>query len=279
MSTREPGLRSDSLSLSTYFLKLVFRNNGTDNEIATGTGFIYEYQDHLYLVTNGHNVTGINPETNQRISNHAGVPNLIVSKARIKVKDRDFLTAGEFVVDIYRDRESMDKPTWFIHKDLGYKVDVVAIPVCAKNEVPRHVLINPINSYKFDFNPPEVGDDVFVLGYPFNLSGGKGLPIWKRGSIATEPFLDLDDLPKVLIDTATRSGMSGSPVIFQRTGLVDDYTDENIKGDVSIGTIRGFLGVYSARIGAKDELQAQLGVVWKRTVIDEIIREKVIGTI
>lgn len=137
--------------------------------------------------------------------------------------------------------------------------------------------MSPINKYSFDFNPPEVGDDVFVLGYPFNLNGSREMPIWKRGSIATEPYFDLDNLPKVLIDTATRQGMSGSPVIFQRIGLIDNYIDENTISDISIGTIRGFLGIYSGRIGSKDELQAQLGIVWKKKVIDEIVLGKVLG--
>jgi hypothetical protein len=175
--------------------------------------------------------------------------------------------------------ELMDKPKWFIHKTFGYKVDVVAIPVCSKKEIPEHVFINPINSYNFDFNPPEVGDDVFVLGYPFNLNGGMELPIWKRGSIATEPYFDLDNIPKILIDTATRPGMSGSPVIYQRTGLIENYVGEKNTKNLSIGTIRGFLGVYSGRIGTNNELQAQLGIVWKKKIIEEIIREQTLGTI
>lgn len=32
-----------------------------------------------------------------------------------------------------------------------------------------------------------------------------------------------------------------------------------------------FIGVYSGRIGADDEFKAQLGKVWKKRVIDEII--------
>jgi hypothetical protein len=81
------GIASNSLSLSTYCLRIVFRNNGNETLLATGTGFMYEYEGYLYLITNGHNVTGVNSETNEKISNHAGIPNLIVSKARIKTKD------------------------------------------------------------------------------------------------------------------------------------------------------------------------------------------------
>jgi hypothetical protein len=43
-----------------------------------------------------------------------------------------------------------------------------------------------------------------------------------------------------------------------------------------IGRIRNFIGVYSGRIGT-DELKAQLGVVWKAKVIDEIIDAATFG--
>ena len=54
---------------------------------------------------------------------------------------------------------------------------------------------------------------MFVLGYPKGISGGRGFPIWKRASIATEPDIQHDGLPKLLVDTATREGMSGAPVV------------------------------------------------------------------
>ena len=43
-----------------------------------------------------------------------------------------------------------------------------------------------------------------------------------------------------------------------------------------IGRIRNFIGVYSGRMG-RDELQAQLGIVCKARVIEEILQAKQIG--
>ena len=44
-----------------------------------------------------------------------------------------------------------------------------------------------------------VTDDVFVIGYPLGLSGSSSvrgaMPIYKRGSIASEPELNYDGLP------------------------------------------------------------------------------------
>jgi S1-C subfamily serine protease len=53
----------ESLSLASHYLRMI--PDGVDNPLATGTGFIYEYDKSLYLITNAHNVTRVNPETNQ----------------------------------------------------------------------------------------------------------------------------------------------------------------------------------------------------------------------
>ena len=42
-------------------------------------------------------------------------------------------------------------------------------------------------------------------------------------------------------------------------------------GESIFGTAETFLGVYSGRLG-DDALGAQLGLVWKASVIDEIVR-------
>jgi len=107
------------------------------------------------------------------------------------------------------------------------------------------------------------------------LDGGPGLPIWKRASIAMEPLYDLDGLPKLLVDTATRKGMSGGIVIVRRRGLIV-LSDAKDQSEHRIGTGDNFLGVYSGRVG-DDELGVQLGIVWKGRVIDEIIKGGVAG--
>ena len=80
------------------------------------------------------------------------------------------------------------------------------------------------------------------------------------------------------IDTATRPGMSGSPVIMKRTGI-HGFDGKAMRGKELIGTIFNFIGVYSGRIGAEDEFKAQLGIIWKEEVILEILNSKVKGDI
>jgi len=272
------GISSDSLSLSTYYLRMKFSE--TDTILATGTGFVYEFDQVYYMITNGHNVTGVNPETKQRLSSHIGFPDVISSKAKGVGNDGNYYFHPElFSVSLYKNNDT-SKPLWFIHPKYGYDVDVVAIPLVNVEDVPNHIKMFPINKFHFDNDVfVEVSDDAFILGYPYEIKSGRELPVWKKGSIATEPSIGIDNLPKMLIDTATRPGMSGSPVIFKRSGLIKKEPFTQLTGDDIIGTVQGFLGIYSGRIHAKDKFEAQLGIVWRAEVIEEILSKKILGTI
>lgn len=122
-------------------------------------------------------------------------------------------------------------------------------------------------------------DDIFVIGYPLGLSSGDGvLPIYKRGSIASEPAVDP---MKFLIDARTYSGMSGSPAVCSHSGVWREPGTDF--GESIIGTIKKFVGVYSGRRFGEpgpDEASpavSEIGIVWKRHLIDEIIAGGVRG--
>lgn len=270
------GVNKDSLSLTSHYLRIKFEE--TQTIFATATGFIYEHEDAYYMITNGHNITRINPETKERITNHAGFPDIITTKARISIKDKPGTCSTQsFDIELYEDKD-FKKPKWYIHPIHQYNIDVIAIQIDKKENIPGHVHFSPINKMLFDTEfSPEVSDDVFILGYPLDIQSGRELPVWKRGSIATELSILLDDMPKFLVDTATRSGMSGSAVIFRRSGFHKDPSGNAMKN--TFGTIQNFIGIYSGRIGAGDNLQAQLGIVWRKDVIEEILESKTIGSI
>ena len=275
--------------LSSYasFIKM---KSETGADLAIGTAFIYEYEDVYYIITNGHNVTGVNPETNMRLSSHCAFPSKIQISLHAKVLPawQELVPEKGMVAsmprhvgfNLYLDEEHSN-PDWYVHPEHGYQVDVVALPFMHKNEIPDHLLIFPINKYRefidsFD-SEARVADDVFILGYPFGITDPSEMPIWKKGSIASEPGIPYKGLPKMLVDTATRSGMSGAPVIFMRSGW-HHLENGQLTDNSSIGTLHGFVGVYSGRIGAQNETEAQLGIVWRRQVIEEILAAKVRGT-
>jgi len=254
---------------------------GTDTTMSTGTGFVYEFDSKYYLITNGHNITRVNPETNERITGlkTAAFPVKIGTKVKIQKDNFYHITKDLTYIDLYEDLD-FKVPKWYVHPKHRYKVDVVAIPIDDTKNVPESVKLFPINKIEFDLEfEIEIADEVFILGYPFDLTGGKDLPIWKRGSISTEPMIDIDDLPKLLVDTATRSGMSGSPVIMFRRGFHSIHEGNKLEGDEIFGMIKRFVGVYSGRIGTEDNFMAQLGIVWKDHVIEEILVGQMVGDI
>jgi len=267
---RDALLISNSLSLAA--IKIFLSRKDSSGQILRGghaSGFFWHYQDDIYLITNWHNCCAWDQIENRALSPNAFTPDCIelllelghdVGDGRIK---RDF---RQVVLDLF---DSDGEPKWLEHPTFGNRVDVVAMKLAKLGSatLSNHPLNTYANFVDYDL---AVGDEAFVLGYPLGLDGGPHLPIWKRASIATEPHNDLEGMPKILIDTATRQGMSGAPVIAVRRGLIAPRGAKGI-GESIFGAAETFLGVYSGRLGA-DALGAQLGIVWKASAVDQIVR-------
>lgn len=266
---------SNWLSSSALRISLCRRNNaGEPIEHSHCTGFLWQHGKDRYLITNWHCVTGWHPIKDRPLNDMAFEPELLrvpimfEGEAREDVEGRKIIKRrGSTALVNLRQGE---RATWLEHPRFGRSVDVVAIRLGRLND--GELFSKPINAHEFDDLQVAVGDEAFVIGFPKHMQGGHGFPIWKRASIATEPDFDLDRLPKLLIDTATRAGMSGSPVIAVHRGTHQKRGDTTLK----FGSGQSFLGVYSSRIG-DDELGVQLGTVWKASVLDEIIGQGVRG--
>jgi len=252
-------LKPDWLSLTSVPIRLLFSE--TNTLMATATGFFYEFEEKRYFITNWHNVTGRNAITREPISSHGGSPDVMELGLLTSLSPIEFST---FRLPLYDNKK---RTGWLVHPIHKEKVDVVALPVSFPKDFVG--LANPINKAPLRNDRMEVSDDVFIIGFPLNIYGGALFPIWKRGSVATEPDVDLDGLPKFLIDTATRQGMSGSPVVMRKKGV---HIYEQNDDKVTIGLSQNLVGIYSGRIHSNSALDAQLGIVWKARVIEEIIR-------
>lgn len=244
---------------------------------ASATGFYWELDGKSYLVSNLHCFTGWNYELNCSLSPKSLVPTHVEFGLTIETEIAH--SSNHSAVNFQRRRAALmieENPAWLIHPEFGTDVDVAVLPLFGTTMADVNTELGGLSMLSTAANcfgdwvsfSPAAGDDVYVLGFPFGDKMGS-LPIWKRGSIATEPDIDVEGLPKIFVDTATREGMSGSPVIVSRKGYTAPngvFDDEAVFGDA-----HRFLGVYSGRIGS--ELQGlQLGVIWKSRVIDEIIR-------
>lgn len=246
------------LSYCSLFLEV----RSGEHNLGIATGFTYGRNSRTFLITNWHVVTGRNPKSKQLLNDMGMEPTDLITW--FHVKHDNHLTWQSFISPLSTDD---GRPKWHEHPVHGSKVDVVAMHIAN----PEKLRLFPINERKFEDFRLEISQDVFILGFPRGITGAGKLPIWKRGTIATEPEIDLDGLPKLLIDSATREGMSGSPVIARYTGYYQHSKDKPSLDDW-FGQAERFLGIYSGRIVDKDdEFAAQLGIVWKAKVIDEII--------
>jgi hypothetical protein len=164
-------------------------------------------------------------------------------------------------------RDENDNPRWLVHPTHNYRpVDIVAILLNAE-ELKNRVTLLPINELASGKLAIMVGMEVFILGYPFG-SAPPALPVWKRGSIASEPNLVKLTTQYYLIDTASRPGMSGSPVILRSWS--NHVLESSNWVAVTDKPIDRIIGIYSGR---KDNAlaEAQIGMVWHVDYIDEII--------
>ncbi len=229
-----------------------------EDELSQGTGFLYGHAEKTYLATNRHNISGRNPLTGQCLDGYKRQPNWLRAEVRVPAP------VGIETVLVGFGWGYSGTKVWLEHPT-GPNVDVVA---CDVSEFFNENSVSPvrINEISSELYRVEVADEVFLLGYPLGLHLDD-FPIWKRGTIASEPALDYEGKPMMLVDTASNKGMSGSPVILRKSNGMLANGDQVFGGDIGFQ----FVGVYSGRVAPKGDLDAQLGMVWRAQVVEEII--------
>lgn len=234
-------------------------------KLSTATAFAWDQDGEIYLITNWHNVSGKNAETGKHLSPTAAEPD------QLRVWWNTKGQIGNKTLSAHALRDADGKPLWLEHPMFGRTVDVIALPV----KLPAMVDPRPINKMPAEKLRVTVGMDVYVLGFPFDF-GATGFPAWKRGSLASEPGLLPREKPVLLVDTASRPGMSGSPVIMRSWGTAHFEDGSTGMGNVVATRI---IGVYSGRLNAADPLDAQLGLVWPIKFVEEILKGGVAGSV
>lgn len=237
------------------YMSLAITALAQDQPISTASAFVITHAGSHYLITNWHVVTGRNPETNKPLSSTAAVPDALAVLHLVPDQDLSWAWRTEPLYD------KANNPLWLEHPHYGQKVDVVALPLTQTTDV---------ELYPYDLaNPgPSIvhgpSDLASIIGFPFGMTGGGALGIWVQGTIATEPAIDYDDLPQFLIDSRTRKGQSGSPVILYRTNGY--FTENGSMINNGVPATR-FLGIYSGRINEESDL----GRVWKSLTLAQIL--------
>jgi S1-C subfamily serine protease len=248
---------------SVQSLFLVAMSAGVD--LGTGTGFIVKHNGQPYLITNYHVAAGRNPDNGQPLHPSGSVPDTLrvvqllgAGPGQIRWEPRD-----ERVLE-----HGTENALWLQHPVQGRSVDVVALPLRNTAGIDIHPYDLTDTAPKLRFGP---SDGVNIIGFPFGRTGGGAFAIWTRGFVASEPEIDLDDLPRFLIDARTRPGQSGSPVIAYGGGGITAMAD----GSTAMfnGTITNLLGVYSGRINRESDL----GYVWKVQAVRDILTSQQVG--
>lgn len=270
MSSRGPAKPTLSVVPIDLF---VYDIDGNEVLLGRATAFCDTWAGQQYLITNWHNVTGRDPATGQPVALDCVVPSFIRAHfLRLHATENGpaFAPVDTFPLDIPI-RDARD-PCWIMHES-GQVIDVAAVAL--PNDERRYVI--PMVDVVEEFNPQlEIGEELFILGFPRGLRPIGNPPIWKRASIATEPLWLANEEHCFWVDSATREGMSGSPVIARALSAEDNARhigNEPLKHDTLIVFKKpvALVGVYSGRIGVRDALEAQIGKVWRAAVIQEML--------
>ncbi|MBF6469976.1 trypsin-like peptidase domain-containing protein [Nocardia beijingensis] len=251
-------------SLRALFIEMVWE----DKLLACGTGFYYVCDNSHFLITVWHNLSGRNSESGEYLSSRS------VEPMTVRVHERSLAARTESSIEMheYRVVDDSGRPLWLEHPRYG--LDMVALPVD----------FNSVHLYTpWEVEDPAmyrnrlwVTEEVAIVGYPYGLKGGSELPLWVRGTIASEPHIPFRDRPVFLVDSRTRTGQSGSPVLlFYRPGTQVPRHEPNGYGyRYEPKPVSRLIGVYSGRIS----IESDLGYVWTVEALNEICREGVRGS-
>lgn len=241
-----------------------------ENKITNATCFFTKRNEKIYLVTNWHVVAGKNADTGECLDKWARIPDKLRIYLPKLQENEEICYNSEYHIDV-RLYDDEGNKLW-LEKRVGNRwIDVAVIP-CENFD---DYLYLPIEEAEEIFNENTkcfIASEIYIIGFPFGNDYGYR-PIWKKASVASEPEINIEGLPYFFADTATKDGMSGSPVI-----IYEKRFNPVVDKEQRVTTHKTkFVGIYSGRIGANaiSRNDAQLGRVWKESVIQEIIDENI----
>jgi len=258
-----------------------------DTKLGDATGFFYSGtlngKKNYWLVTNWHVLSGRNAEDpGEILHSQLALPNclrlsLILKQPRPENGTNQGATyqIQELTVRLYDDNS---RAIWYQHSQ-GNGLDVAVINTGLGVD---RFEINGVNDLAMQNDMAvQIGNNVFILGYPLGFRHFINTPIWKRGSIASEPNLETpESRTRVVIDATTRQGMSGAPVIMrEKTHYLSE--DGNIK---ECANATRWIGIYASRpnianstCDIEGDRRPEVGYFYKMRCVFEAISSGVPG--
>ena len=169
-------IKPNHLSFSSIFIEPMFG----ETRLGIATGFIWEYENVNYLVTNWHVMTGFHPETKQSISENGSTPDIL----RIWLHTVERLGKWKtYDVGLF---DNQGRPRWKEHNIFREGVDVAIILL----DLPDKFKAFPVNSIAFhdDFKV-EISQDVFIVGFPRGITGAGKSQFGKGEALLLNPML------------------------------------------------------------------------------------------
>jgi len=222
--------------------------------LTNATGFFYQQDGYLYLVTAQHVVH--NPSAGHHPDS------LHVS---LHVDDRNLQNINELSIPLYVGGVRQ----WY-QCTACEDADIVAVAINEPYVLSRHV-VRPFlrQDILCQSTPLALGQDALILGFPLGFHDTvHHLPIVRRASIASSFPHPFKGQPYFLTDGRLHRGMSGSPIIAR---IRDDLKPEN--SDRSVWRL---LGIHTSSLDVSDRDPSQderlaLNKSWYATLIPEML--------
>jgi len=191
----------ESLLLSVTRVSTLFG----EQLLTNATGFFFERDGRLFLVTNRHVVL-------DEASDHR--PDRLQIELHVD-QDNAALTTN-FIIPLYRGNQ----PAWREGIDPAGTVDVVALQL-ERPALPEKLLIKPFTADHLieQLDEIEVGTRVLIVGFPLGFHDTlHHLPVVRQAVIASAFGLRFQGQGYFLTDAQMHRGTSGAPVVARQTG-------------------------------------------------------------
>ena len=199
---------TEQLFYTTIRIECLKKNGST----SIGTGFVYIASDRV-------SASGQNESLNVLISNNHVVEDSILTTIWFHILDKD----GNILHGMQRKVELEGDSNWIKHNSLDLAFLGLYLPI----EILKRQGYNPFFlGIADDLIPkPEEwseimpGEEVMMVGYPIGLwDSVNNLPILRRGTLASLPYINFENKKEFMIDCACFPGSSGSPVFLVNLG-------------------------------------------------------------
>ena len=168
--------------------------------LTSATGFFFERDDRLYLVTSRHVVV-------DEASNHR--PDRL--EIELHVDPQNIGVVTQWSIPLYRGNQ----PIWRQGVDSGGSVDIVAVEI-DRTALPGTILLSAFTPAHLvtEFDQIEVGAPVLIVGFPLGFHDNlHHLPVARQAVIASAFGIRFQGQGYFLTDARMHRGTSGAPVV------------------------------------------------------------------